>query len=263
VRFRDQGNEAMDNSLLVAMSRQVTLERQMDVVANNIANLGTAGFKANSSVFGEFLNTVAQENDFPPADAPVHFVFDRTAYKNLGQGPVQQTGNPLDVAISGDGFLSVQTAAGERYTRNGGFMINAAGQLVTVDGAIVNGDNGPIVFQANDRNISISADGRIGVLEGLTNTETQRGKLKLVTFAQPQRLQNEGANQFSAPAGLAAQPASAAVTVIQGAVEGSNVSGVREMTRMIEINRTYSLIAAIMQTQGDTKTIDRLADVPA
>jgi len=253
----------MDNSLLVAMSRQVTLERQIDVVANNIANLNTAGFKATSSVFGEFLNTVAQENDFPAADAPVHFVIDRTAYRNLGQGPIQQTGNPLDVAINGEAYLSVQTAAGERYTRDGALVINAAGQLVTADGAVVNGDNGPIVFQANDRNISISADGRIGVLEGLTNTETQRGKLKLVSFAQPQRLQSEGGNRYSAPAGAAAQPAPASVTVVQGAVEGSNVSGVREMTRMIEINRTYSLIASLMQTQGDTKTIDRLADVPA
>lgn len=253
----------MDNSLLVALSRQVTLERQIDVVANNIANLNTAGFKATSSVFGEFLDTAAQENDFAPPDAPVHFVIDRMAYRNLGQGPIQQTGNPLDVAINGDAFLSVQTTAGERYTRNGAMVINAAGQLVTADGAVVNGDNGPIVFQTNDRNISISADGRVSVLEGLTNTETQRGKLKLVSFAQPQSLQNEGGNQFSAPAGVAGQPAPATVTVVQGAVEGSNVNGVREMTRMIEINRTYSLIASIMQTQGDTKTIDRLADVPA
>jgi len=253
----------MDNSLLVAMSRQVTLERQIDVVANNIANLNTAGFKATSSVFGEFLNTAAQENDFAPADAPVHFVIDRTTYRNLGQGPIQQTGNPLDIAINGNAFLSVQTAAGERYTRNGAMVINATGQLVTADGAVVNGDNGPIVFQANDRNISISSDGRITVLEGLTNTETQRGKLKLVSFAQPQGLQNEGGNQLSAPAGVAGQPAPATVTVVQGAVEGSNVNGVREMTRMIEINRTYSLIASLMQTQGDTKTIDRLADVPA
>jgi len=253
----------MDNTSLVAMSRQVTLERQMDVVANNIANLNTAGFKANSTVFGEFLNTVARENDFAPADAPVHFVLDRTAYRNLGQGAVQQTGNPLDVAINGDGFLSVQTAGGERYTRNGAMVINAAGQLVTADGSVVNGDNGPIVFQANDRNISISADGRITVLEGLTNTETQRGKLRLVSFAQPQALQNEGGDRFSAPAGVVGQPAPAAVTVIQGAIEGSNVNGVREMTRMIEINRTYSMISSLMQAQNDTKTIDRLADVAA
>jgi flagellar basal-body rod protein FlgF len=253
----------MDNTFLVAMSRQVTLEREMDVVANNIANLNTSGFKATSSVFGEFLNTVAQENDFAPADAPVHFVIDRTAYRDLGQGPIQRTGNPLDVAINGDAFLSVQTAAGERFTRDGAMVINAAGQLVTADGSVVNGGTGPIVFQANDRSISISADGRISVLEGLTNTETERGKLRLVSFAQPQRLQNEGSNQFSAPAGVVGQPAPATVSVVQGAIEGSNANGVREMTRMIEINRTYSLIASLMQTQDDTRTIDRLAEVAA
>ena len=253
----------MDNAFLVTLSRQVMLERQMDVVANNIANLNTAGFKTTSLVFGELLNRVAQDNNFAPPDAPVHFVINRTAYRNPGQGPIQQTGNPLDVAINGDGFLSVQTAAGERYTRNGAMVINAAGQLMTADGSIVNGDTGPIVFQTTDRSVSISADGRVSVLEGLTNTETQRGKLKLVSFAQPEGLQNEGSNQFSAPAGVVGQPAPASVMVVQGAVEGSNVNGVREMTRMIETNRTYTMIASLMQTQDDPRTIDRLADFPA
>jgi len=96
---------------LVSMSRTVALERQLDMVANNIANLNTSGFKASSLVFEEFMTSPARENDFAPADALVHFMVDRTAYRNLGQGPVQQTGNPLDIAISGDGFLSVQTTA--------------------------------------------------------------------------------------------------------------------------------------------------------
>ena len=142
-------------------------------------------------------------------------------------------------------------------------LINANGQLVTADGSIVNGENGPIVFQPNDRQISISPDGRVEVLEGITNTETERGKLRLVSFAQPQNLQSEGNNLFSATAEAGARPATRAVTVIQGAIEGSNVNGVREMTKMVDINRTYSMIASMMQTQDDTKTIDRLADVSA
>ena len=253
----------MDNAFLISMSRQVALERQLDVVSNNIANLNTAGFKSTSAVFSEYMASSARENDFAPADAPVHFVIDRTAYRNFSQGPVQQTGNPLDVAISGDAFLSVQIAAGERFTRAGTLAINANGQLVTPEGAVVNGDNGPIVFQATDRSISISGDGRISVLEGLTNVESLRGKLRLAAFTQPQQLQSEGSNLFSAPAGAGRQPAPAAVSVIQGAVEGSNVNGVAEMTRMIEINRTYSMIANLMQTQSDPKNLDTLSALPS
>jgi flagellar basal-body rod protein FlgF len=253
----------MPHSQLVGLSRQVALERQLDVVANNIANLNTTGFKAESSVFSEFLSPSARDNTFAAADARVHFVFDRTAYRNFTQGQIQRTGNPLDVAIDGDGFLAVQTAGGERYTRNGALQINSAGELVTTDGIKVAGENGPIVFQATDRNVSISADGRITVIEGLNTTETLRGRLKLVSFAQPQRLQNEGSNLFSTPAGVAAQPTTTS-RVIQGAIEGSNVNGVIEMTRMVEINRTYSMIAALMQTQDDQhkSAIDKLAEVP-
>jgi flagellar basal-body rod protein FlgF len=260
---RDEGSWLVDNTYLIGMSRQVALERQLDMVANNIANMNTTGFKASSLVFEEFMTSQARENDFAPADAQVHFVVDSTAYRNLSQGPVQQTGNPLDVAINGDAFLSVQTTAGERFTRAGALLINANGQLVTAEGNVVNGDGGPIVFQATDRNISISGDGRISVLEGLNNVETLRGKLKLVSFAQPQRLQHEGGKLFSAPAGVVGLAAPPAVSVIQGAIEGSNVNAVREMSRMIEINRTYSMIASLLKTQSDPKTLDRLAAMPS
>jgi flagellar basal-body rod protein FlgF len=255
----------MENALLVGLSRQAALERQFDVVANNIANLNTTGFKSSSSVFQEFLTSGAHEDNFAAADARVRFVLDRASFRNFGQGPIQQTGNPLDIALDGDAFIAVQTVGGERYTRNGALQINAAGELVTADGATVAGDNGPIVFQANDRNISISADGRVSALEGATGSvETLRGKLKLVSFADPQRLQGEGANLFTAPAGVTPQPA-ANVRVIQGAIEGSNVNGVVEMSRMIEINRTYTMIASLLQSQGDQRrtSIDKLAEVPS
>jgi len=253
----------MQNASLVGLSRQAALERQLDVVANNIANLNTTGFKATSSVFSEFLTSGARDNTFAAADARMHFVFDRTAFRNFAQGPIQRTGNPLDVAIDGDAFLAVQAAGGERYTRNGALQINSDGELVTSDGTKVAGDNGPIVFQATDRNVSISADGRVTAFEGLSTTETMRGHLKFVSFARPQQLQNEGGSLFSAPAGVAAQPATK-VRVIQGAIEGSNVDGVLEMTRMVEINRTYSMIASLLQTQDDEhkSAIDKLAEVP-
>jgi flagellar basal body rod protein FlgG len=84
----------------------------------------------------------------------------------------------------------------------------------------------------------------------------------VTTFAQPQQLQSEGDNLFSAPAGTVGTPATPAVRLMQGAIEGSNVNAVHEMTRMVEINRTYSMIASILQTQQDTTSLDKLAQVP-
>jgi flagellar basal-body rod protein FlgF len=253
----------MDNDLLIGLSRQATLERQFDVVANNIANLNTSGYKASTTVFAEYLMPGARENQFSGADRQLHFVHNTAGFRNFSQGPIQQTGNPLDIAIDGDAFLAVQTPGGERYTRNGSLKINATGQLVTALGTVVNGDNGPITFQPNDREISISADGRITVLDGPTHIEAQRGKLKVVNFAQPQQLQGEGDNLFAVPAGVNAQPATS-VRVVQGAVEGSNVNAVGEMSRMIEINRTYSTIASLLQSQTDQRqtALDKLAEVP-
>src|SRR5262245_10865643 len=117
----------MENALLIGLSRQVALQREMDVVANNIANLNTTGFKADGNIFQEYLMPVARSDRFTGPDRRLSFVLDRATWHNLGQGPVQQTGNPLDVAIDSDAFLAVETPQGERYTRNGALQINSRG----------------------------------------------------------------------------------------------------------------------------------------
>jgi flagellar basal-body rod protein FlgF/flagellar basal-body rod protein FlgG len=254
----------MENALLVGLSRHVTLERQMDVVANNIANINTTGFKADRSLFQEFLRSGAHEDNFVAQDRRVSFVTEGLSYHDFTSGPLEQTKNPLDVAIDGRGFLAVQTPAGERYTRDGGLVINNQGQLVTAAGNPVLGNNGPIVFQPTDREISIAADGTITVLEGLNRTDSIRGKLRLVNFANPQSLQKEGSNLFSAVGGAAAQP-DLTSKVRQGFIEKSNVNSLVEMSRMIEVTRTYTQISTILQQESDLhKTaIQQLADVPA
>src|SRR5262245_13863340 len=146
----------MENASLVGLSRQIALQRELDVVANNVANLNTTGYKADNVVFHEHLMPVARANQFRGTDRRLSFVQDRATWINLGQGPVQQTGNPLDIALSDDAFLVVQTPRGERYTRNGALQIDSGGQLVTSEGLQVLGQNGPIVFQPNDRNVAIS-----------------------------------------------------------------------------------------------------------
>ena len=253
----------MENALLIGLSRQTALERQLDVVANNIANVNTAGYKADSSLFEQFLMPVAHEDNFVGNDRRVSFVQDRGTFRDFSQGAAEQTKNPLDVAIDGSAFLVVQTPAGERYTRDGGLQLNNQGQLVTAAGNIVLGTGGPIVLQPTDHDINITPDGTITVVEGSGATDSIRGKLRLVNFADAQKLLKEGLNLYSAGGGPA-QP-DAKSTVRQGFVEKSNVNGVAEMSRMIEVTRAYTQISTLLQQQGELhKTaIQQLADVPA
>jgi len=254
----------MENTLLVGLSRQVTLERQLDVVANNVANINTSGFKADRALFEEYLRSPAHEDNFVRADRRVSFVQDRATFHDFSAGPSEQTKNPLDVAIDGGAFLVVQTAAGERYTRDGGLQINNQGQLVTAGGDPVMGASGPIVFQPTDKQINIAPDGSVTVVEGTARTDSVRGKLRLVSFADAQKLVKEGSNLYSAGQGIAPQPDTTS-RVRQGFIEKSNVNSVHEMSRMIEITRTYTQISALLQQQSELhkSAIEKLADVPA
>lgn len=254
----------MQNALLVGLSRQVALERELDVVANNIANINTSGFKTDGAVFEEFISPTARAENFLGADRRVSFVQDRATWIDLSQGPLERTNNPLDIAVNGKGFLVVQTPGGERYTRNGAMQINNAGELVTSEGYQVLGEAGPITFQPKDRNISISEDGTISAREGNNSqTESQRGQLRLVSFDQPGRLQKDGSSTFKAPANLTPQ-ADKLSRVVQGTIEKSNVRSVMEMTRMIEVTRSYTHIANILSQQADLRrtAIEKLSEVP-
>ena len=255
----------MENAVLVGLSRQVALRRELEIVANNVANLNTTGFKGDGALFEQYLMPVARDNGFDGTDNRLNFVQDRATWLDLGQGPIQQTGNPLDVALEGSGFLVVQTPRGERYTRNGALQINNSGELVTSEGYQVIGESGPITFQNTDRDVTINPDGSIRVREGSAATiDSSRGKLRVVDFDQPQQLKKDGASAFMAEVNQ--QPRAATqLRVVQGAVEKSNVQGVLEMTRLIEVSRAYSEIAGILHQQGDMRrdVISRLAEVPA
>ncbi|MBR0696257.1 flagellar basal-body rod protein FlgF [Bradyrhizobium lablabi] len=253
----------MQNTLLVGLSKQMVLERQMDVVANNIANIGTTGYKADRSLFQEYLASGAHEDNFMSGDRRVSFVQDRATFHDFSQGPSEETKNPLDVAIDGTGFLVVQTPTGERYTRDGNLHINNQGQLVNASGYPVLGNSGPIVFQQTDKSISIATDGNVTVLEGTGRVDSVRGKLRMVSFAQAQRLLKEGSNLYSAEGIPPTQDTKSQLR--QGFIEKSNVNSVTEMSRMIEITRTYTQIASLLQQESDLhkSAIDKLADVPA
>jgi flagellar basal-body rod protein FlgF len=256
----------MANNFLVALSWQTAMRRELEVVANNVANLSTTGYKKDSSQFSEFLMPGASADQFAAGpDRRVSFVQDRGTWHDFSQGAFQPTGGPLDTAIVGDGFYVVQTPRGERYTRNGAFQLNNVGELVTSAGDRVLGDGGPIVLQTTDRDVVVTSDGTIKVREGLSLTsDSTRGKLRLVSFANPQSLQKDGASTYSTPPGMQARPAEK-VSVAQGVIEKSNVHSVLEMTRMIEITRKYTEVANMVQQQSDMRrtAIQQLAEVPA
>ncbi|MBX9828976.1 MAG: flagellar biosynthesis protein FlgF, partial [Xanthobacteraceae bacterium] len=165
----------------------------------------------------------------------------------------------------GEGMLVVQTAGGERYTRNGALQLNNAGEVVTSNGDKVLGDGGPIILQNTDRDIVITKDGTIKVREGLSLTsDSTRGKLRIVRFDDMQQLRKDGASAFRAPEGLTPITIERP-NVIQGAIEKSNVRPVLAMSRMIEVTRAYTEVATILQQQGEMRknSLQQLAEVPA
>ena len=254
----------MQNALLIGLSRQMVLDRQLDVVANNIANVNTTGYKADNSLFEEYLGSGAHEDNFVGSDRRVSYVQDRGTFRNFTQGASEQTKNPLDIAIDGSGFLVVQAPGGERYTRDGSLQINNQGQLVTVAGNPVLGTGGPIVFQPTDHDINITPDGTITVQEGNNRTDSIRGKLRVVSFPDAQKLLKEGLNLYAAGEGGTGQPDTKSA-LRQGFIEKSNVNAVSEMARMMDVTRAYTSISTLLQQQHDLhKTaIQQLADVPA
>jgi flagellar basal-body rod protein FlgF len=247
----------VENALLVGLSRQMALARELDVIANNVANVGTNGFKARSARFSEFVSPGARADTFPSADRRLSYVIDKGSPIDLSSGAIERTGNPLDIALQADNYLVVQTPQGERYTRAGSLDINARGQLVTQSGQPVLGDGGPIVFGESESNPRIAADGTVSSDQG------QRGKIRQVRFDNPRALKSEGDNVFSST--VAAQPAGPLARLETGAFERSNVKAVAEMTRLVEVQRAYQNMSALLAKTDElrAKAISRLADQQA
>ncbi|MBS0385941.1 MAG: flagellar basal-body rod protein FlgF [Proteobacteria bacterium] len=224
----------MDNALLLGLQTERVLQRRLDVAANNLANVNTTGFKADELLTEEVDNTGASA-EVGPTD--IRFVRDVGVGRDMRQGEVASTGNPLDVAIEGNGFFMVQGPNGQpMYTRDGAFHLTGDGQLVTGDGrAVLNSGGAPITIES-DRGESpqIGRDGAITV------AGNEVGRLGVVMFAAPGALSKVGDNLWDAQ-GQASEPFDG--VVMQGALEGSNVRPVVEITRLIEISRAYQSAA--------------------
>jgi flagellar basal-body rod protein FlgF len=244
----------MDNTLYVGLSRQMTLRHELDIVANNIANADTTGFKVESLMVRTEPLAPAVTLDGPK---PVKFVLDHAVARDFGQGQLRQTGAPLDLAIDGQGFFKITTADGERYTRDGRFRLDDNGKLVTQAGQpVLDEGGGEIALEPDKGAITIAADGTVS--QGTDRV----GKVGVVRFDAPSVLEKAGDNLFRNTSNQQPAPAPDA-RVRQGMLEGSNVNSIAEITRMLEVTRAYESMAKMMDSTAELsrRSVERMGRV--
>lgn len=228
----------MENAQLVALSRQSILRNHLDVIANNMANLNTSGFKSQNLHFTEYLMPIAEGSAFEPADQTISYVDMFTTRTDFTPGSIKTTGNDFDLALNSDGFFVVQMPDGtEAYTRSGTFHLDDTGQLVTAGGEPVMTEGGPITFSVEDGSVQITEDGTIATELGI------RGKVRVVDFEDVRELEKIGDTLFK---GEDAEPV-LAPRMVQGAFENSNVYGVTEVTRLVEVTRAYNATSKVVK----------------
>jgi flagellar basal-body rod protein FlgF len=217
----------MDNIGYTTLNRQSGLMREMQAVANNIANLSTAGFRAEGVIFDEYIRALEETGgSLSMADAGVRMT-------DLGQGTLTQTGGTFDFAIEGEGFFQVETAVGPRLTRAGAFLRNAEGELVTPDGfRLLEGGGAPVFVPPDARAVTLAPDGT------LSADGRPLAQIGLVMPADRNDLTREDGVRFRVAGEVV--PAEGAV-ILQGFVEGSNVDPVGQIARMIEVQRAYEM----------------------
>ena len=231
----------MENAGYIALSRQTSLNREMDVIANNLANVTTPAFKGQTVRFQEYLNRAKD-------GTKLSYVEDAAMPRDWSEGPLTSTGNPLDIAIHGDGFFVVSTPNGDRYTRKGHFEMNAYRQLVSADGELIQGDSGPISVPQDAYDIAVAEDGTVSAKSPGSPQTNTLGKLRVVNFADQQALQEEAAGLYKTDA--TAVPVTNA-HLVQGALEQSNVQPIIELTRMMSVSRNYEAAQQLVQSEHD------------
>ena len=250
----------MDNTLYVGLSKQMILNRELDVAANNLANVDTAGFKVESLITQDDPVMPAHA---PPGSTPVQFALDQGVARDFTQGALQQTGSPLDLAIEGKGFFQVQTAAGVQYTRDGRFGSNAQGQLINAQGnPVLDAGGSPISLNAQGGAPEIGLDGTITQTIPGQPQAAVIGKIGVVTFDSLAGLSKSGDGLYQNTTNAQPSPASASV-VHQGMLESSNVQPILQVTDLIRISRAYESVSQLMSDSADlSKTaIQRLGSV--
>ena len=228
----------MENTIYIGLSRLSALQSNMDMIANNIANINTTGYKAGKMVFAEYLDKPKTMNE------TMSMVEDYGNFRVKDNGPIKSTGNPLDVALEGNGYFGVQGPGGKTfYTRAGNFALDAEGTLVTQQGyKVMDAGGSTITIFGGSGDVLIDAQGNIATREGVV------GSLMVQEFPNIEMLTPVGNTLYSSK-----DPGtpSEKTRVIQGSIEGSNTQGVLEMTDMIDVSRNYQAVSRILQNEHD------------
>ncbi|MFW0776733.1 MAG: flagellar basal-body rod protein FlgF [Rickettsiales bacterium] len=229
----------MDNGIYVMLSRQLSLFRDMQATANNIANTNTVGFKGEHMLFTSYLEkdvNLGEQN-------PMAFAHDISTYLNTEGGPVTVTGNPLDFAVQGNGYFAVETPLGTRYTRAGNFQLDSIGTLVTADGKpVLDAAGQRIVFPEETTDIEI---GETGTLKVNGDEFSTLGIFEFPNEQLLQRLDNQLFKSEIVP------QVSLTARVMQGTLEKANVQPIMEMTHMMEVSRSVASTAKYIEVAYD------------
>ncbi len=234
----NKGWMTMENAQYIGLSRQMVLGTAMDLTANNIANANTAGYRTQNPLFSEYISDPKGARD------PISMVYDRGQYDVTRAGPLQLTGNELDVAVIGSGFIGVKTPdGGIQYTRSGNFTLNVRREVVTASGYNVSDAGGAVLaIPEGAKEIRIDTQGRVSTQNG------QIGQIMIREFNNPQTLEPQGNGLYKTDE--TGNPPQDTI-VLQGQLEGSNVEPIIEMTHMIKISREYQALQRFMQTDHD------------
>lgn len=251
----------MFRSLNVAASGMAAQETQLDTIANNLANANTTGYKTQQVQFEDLLyeNVRSAGTNSNGATTPTTTQLGTgvrvvATTRSFAQGTLQQTNNPLDLAIQGQGFFAVMQPTGEiAYTRAGSLQLNAQGQLTTPNGMLI---EPPITIPSNATSVTVAADGTISVQQPGSTTTSSVGQLQLTTFPNPNGLSAQGGNLFM-PTVASGQPQTGAPaadgrgTILQGSVEGSNVDVVDQMVALITAQRAYEMNSKVISAADE------------
>ncbi len=242
----------MDNTTNIALSRLSAQQRAMDVVAGNLANASTPGYRAERTVFADWLVREPAGAE-PSGGRTIAFAQTRATYRDRAEGTLTQTGNPLDLALSGEGWFTVQTANGTRLTRAGRFTLQKDGSVTDEAGnPLLDTKAQPLKLSTADTDLTVKADGTLRSQNGVI------GQIAVVVPNDPNRITAEGGRLFRAdvPTAPVARP-----KIVQGAVEDSNVQPIAEITRMISTERDFQFVTQMVEAEGQRRqsAIDKIA----
>jgi flagellar basal-body rod protein FlgF len=247
----------MDPITAVAASGMRARMESLDLLANNVANASTGGYKADREFYSLYVapESTAADGEDPAQTMPVI----QRQWSDLSQGVLQSTGNSLDVALSGKGFFAVKGPGGQLYTRNGSFHLAADGKLVTSDGYAVQSVGAAPLTLSNSGAIEISRDGTV------RQDNNVIGQLAIVDFTSTADLSKQGSNYFRTAGPPPAPSASAGVTVEQGKLEASNSGTADAAVRLVGIMRQFEMLQKAVTLGADMskQAIEQVAKVGA